>query len=350
MADGAPGQYEVSEVEARRRVVRRGIARQRATIAAASSVIVLGLLAAAIVLSPGWEVVQRTFFDVSYGMEVLPKIVKGLRLNIICTLVGTVAIAVLGMTLALIRTSTSPALAPLRLHRRGLRRHLPRRADAAGDLPDRVRRAGIAVAERADQRGRPRHDRGGAVLLGLRRRSTAQRHSVGAPEPEGRRPLAGPDSRPDDAPRRPAAGHPTRDPAAHERLRVPVEGHRPDLGARRGGCHSRSPDRGIAQLQLHAVRGGRDPVPHLDGPADKAHRPDAAALDRAAERADRTDDRRRIRARAVGGGRSQDLRRRTRAQRCVPHCARAQRDRPDRGVGVGQVHAAALREPADDGR
>jgi polar amino acid transport system permease protein len=115
MADGPPEQYEVSDVEVQRRAVRRGIARRRAAIAAASSVIVLGLLAAAIVLSPGWEVVQQTFFDVSYGVEVLPKIVKGLQLNILCTLVGTVAIAFLGMTLALIRTSTTPALAPLRL-------------------------------------------------------------------------------------------------------------------------------------------------------------------------------------------------------------------------------------------
>ncbi len=115
MPHGAPEQYEVSDVEAERRAVRRRIARRRATVAAVSSVLVLGLLVAAILLSPGWEVVQRTFFDVPYGWEVLPKIASGLRLNIICTLIGTAAIALIGMTLALIRTSTSPALAPLRL-------------------------------------------------------------------------------------------------------------------------------------------------------------------------------------------------------------------------------------------
>ena len=115
MSHGAPEQYEVSDVETQRRAVRRRIARRRAAVAAVSSVLVLGLLLAAILLSPGWEVVQRTFFDVPYGWEVLPKIAAGLRLNIICTLIGTVAIAVIGMTLALIRTSTSPALAPLRL-------------------------------------------------------------------------------------------------------------------------------------------------------------------------------------------------------------------------------------------
>lgn len=115
MSDGASEQYQVSEIEVERRAVRRRIARRRSTIAAGSSVFVLGVLVGIILLSPGWEVVQRTFFDVSYGWEVLPKIAAGLRLNIICTLIGTVAIAIIGMTLALIRTSTSPALAPLRL-------------------------------------------------------------------------------------------------------------------------------------------------------------------------------------------------------------------------------------------
>lgn len=115
MSEAEPEPYQVSEVEAERRAVRRRIARRRATIAAISSVLMLGLLAAGIVLSPGWEVVQRTFFDVSYGWEVLPNVAAGLRLNIICTLIGAVAIAVIGMVLALIRTSTTPALAPLRL-------------------------------------------------------------------------------------------------------------------------------------------------------------------------------------------------------------------------------------------
>ena len=115
MSDGAPEQYQVTEVEVQRRAVRRRIARRRSAIAAGSSVFVLGVLVGVILLSPGWDVVQRTFFDLSYGWEVLPKIASGLRLNIICTLIGTVAIAIIGMTLALIRTSTSPALAPLRL-------------------------------------------------------------------------------------------------------------------------------------------------------------------------------------------------------------------------------------------
>lgn len=108
-------QYRVSEEEIRRRAARRRDAVRRAGIATLSSVVVLGLLIGIVVSSPGWPVVQRTFFDVAYGWEVLPKILAGLRLNVTCTLVGTVAIAVIGLALALARTSTAPALAPFRM-------------------------------------------------------------------------------------------------------------------------------------------------------------------------------------------------------------------------------------------
>ena len=59
--------------------------------------------------------VRQTFFDVSYGREVLPKVFQGLLLNIRLTIVATLCIAVLAMALALVRTSTTPALAPLRI-------------------------------------------------------------------------------------------------------------------------------------------------------------------------------------------------------------------------------------------
>lgn len=80
-----------------------------------STVIVIGALVALVVTSPGWPVVAQTFFDVPYGLEVLPAIAKGLVLNIQLTVVCTVAIAVLGLLLALARTSTAPALAPMRI-------------------------------------------------------------------------------------------------------------------------------------------------------------------------------------------------------------------------------------------
>lgn len=104
-----------SEQELRRRAVRAAQARRRTLVAGGSSVLVLGALALLVVTSPGWPRVAETFFNVSYGLEVLPAIAKGLVVNIKLTIVCTLVIAVLGLALALARTSTAPALAPLRI-------------------------------------------------------------------------------------------------------------------------------------------------------------------------------------------------------------------------------------------
>lgn len=67
------------------------------------------------VTSPGWDVVRSTFFDVDYAGEVLPAVFAGLLLNIRLTIVASVLISILGLTLAMARTSRAPALAPFRL-------------------------------------------------------------------------------------------------------------------------------------------------------------------------------------------------------------------------------------------
>ena len=76
---------------------------------------VIGVLVALVVTSPGWDVVRSTFFDLQYAREVLPAVFAGLLLNIRLTVVSTALIAVLGLALALARTSRAPALAPLRI-------------------------------------------------------------------------------------------------------------------------------------------------------------------------------------------------------------------------------------------
>jgi polar amino acid transport system permease protein len=110
-----PGQRVPSAEEQRRREVRRRQSRRRAGVAVLSSVLVLGTLVVVVVTSPGWEVVQRTFFDLEYGRVVLPAVFQGLLLNIRLTIIASACIAVLGMGLALARTSTAPALAPVRI-------------------------------------------------------------------------------------------------------------------------------------------------------------------------------------------------------------------------------------------
>lgn len=107
--------YEPSVQEQQRRAVRQAAARRRSAVSAGSTVVVLGGLVLLLITSPGWDVVAQTFFNVSYGAQVLPIVARGLVLNITLTVIGTIFIGAIGLLLALVRTSTSPALAPFRL-------------------------------------------------------------------------------------------------------------------------------------------------------------------------------------------------------------------------------------------
>jgi len=106
--------WSPSSRELERRALRRKLSRKQAIIAAVSSVFVLGSLAVVLITSPGWDVVKATFFDIEYGKEVFPTVVKGLWINLQLTFFGGIAIGVIAMGLALLRTTKSPALTPFR--------------------------------------------------------------------------------------------------------------------------------------------------------------------------------------------------------------------------------------------
>lgn len=106
--------WSPSSREVERRKVRRQISRKQFTIAGISSVLVLGALYSLIITSPGWQVVKETFFDLDYGREVLPTVLRGLVVNIQLSFIGGFFIAVIALALALIRTTKSPALTPFR--------------------------------------------------------------------------------------------------------------------------------------------------------------------------------------------------------------------------------------------
>jgi polar amino acid transport system permease protein len=106
--------WSPSTREIERRIARRQISRKQFTIAGISSVLVLGALSVLIITSPGWQVVKATFFDLNYGREVLPTVLRGLVVNIQLSFIGGFFIAVIALSLALIRTTKSPALTPFR--------------------------------------------------------------------------------------------------------------------------------------------------------------------------------------------------------------------------------------------
>ena len=106
--------WSPSSRELERRNARRQISRKQFTIAGISSVLVLGALYTLIITSPGWQVVKETFFDLDYGRDVLPTVLRGLVVNIQLSFIGGFFIAVIALALALIRTTKSPALTPFR--------------------------------------------------------------------------------------------------------------------------------------------------------------------------------------------------------------------------------------------
>lgn len=114
MSERNTSAWSPSSREKERRKIRRSLNRKQAIVAAVSSVAVLGTLAVILVTSPGWGVVKATFFDIQYGKEVFPTVLKGLWINLQLTVIGGIAIGIIAMGLALMRTTKSPALTPFR--------------------------------------------------------------------------------------------------------------------------------------------------------------------------------------------------------------------------------------------
>jgi len=107
--------WEPSELEISRRKVRKKQNQRKTLIAIFSTVVVLGTLVTLLVTSPGWRSLTDTFFAWAYGVEVLPKIILGFSTNVLLTIIASTCVAIFGMTIALTRTSRSPALLPFRI-------------------------------------------------------------------------------------------------------------------------------------------------------------------------------------------------------------------------------------------
>ena len=95
---------------AKRRRHRRGQA-----IAALSSLVVLGGLAALILTSPGWPTVRETFFDWEVFKDSFPDVLRAFWLDVKVFLIVEVAVLAVGLLVALVRIARSPAFFPLRL-------------------------------------------------------------------------------------------------------------------------------------------------------------------------------------------------------------------------------------------
>jgi polar amino acid transport system permease protein len=106
---GAPYVDPVRAEAARRK------ARRSTVVASVSTVVFFIVVALVVTRSPGWPVVQETFFNPEYFRLALPEIWRVLLVTIKIFVVAEVFILVFGLALALVRLSTAPALMPLRI-------------------------------------------------------------------------------------------------------------------------------------------------------------------------------------------------------------------------------------------
>lgn len=107
--------WQISDLEVKRRLARKKRNQRKVLIAVLSSAIVLGSLLVILITSPGFKVFSETFFKWTYGAEVFPKIVLGFLTNIVLTIIAATCVAIIGLSIAIIRTSRAASLTPIRI-------------------------------------------------------------------------------------------------------------------------------------------------------------------------------------------------------------------------------------------
>lgn len=124
MTTPAPGQaveealgdgWTPSPVQQQRDALRRRATRRSRVVALVSTLVVVGLLVAAVGTSSGWPRTRRSFFSWKYAKESFPSVLDGLWLNLRVLAVCAVVVLVLGLLLAVARTTRGPVSFPLRL-------------------------------------------------------------------------------------------------------------------------------------------------------------------------------------------------------------------------------------------
>ena len=107
--------WSPSARQVEREALRRRMRRRSATVATVATVVVLGLLALGVTTSPGWPRVKEFFFSWEDAKAAFPDVLKGFGKNVLLFMIAEPLILVLGALVAVVRSTTSAALFPLRL-------------------------------------------------------------------------------------------------------------------------------------------------------------------------------------------------------------------------------------------
>ncbi|WP_250443941.1 amino acid ABC transporter permease [Actinotalea sp. C106] len=106
--------WSPSPLALERAAFRRAQRRRSGLVALVSTALVVTAVVLVVVGAPGWERARTAFFDPENAWAALPAILEGLWLNLrVWVIAGTVG-TLLGLALAVLRTSRIPALFPVR--------------------------------------------------------------------------------------------------------------------------------------------------------------------------------------------------------------------------------------------
>ena len=102
-------------VPTRREIYEAGIRQRSNRIALASTIAVVLAVILLVPLAPGWDAVQRAFFNGRVFSATFPGLLDAFVLNVMIFAWSAPLIALTGLAIALCRDATAPALFPLRL-------------------------------------------------------------------------------------------------------------------------------------------------------------------------------------------------------------------------------------------
>ncbi|WP_297602802.1 amino acid ABC transporter permease [Microcella sp.] len=104
----------VSDVEVGRRAYRRTQNVRSVLVSLASTIVFAIIVWLTIINTPGWQRVQRSFFDLDTAIAAWPRVIAGLWVNVQVLFFAAIGVLLLSILIATIRTLRGPIWFPLR--------------------------------------------------------------------------------------------------------------------------------------------------------------------------------------------------------------------------------------------
>jgi polar amino acid transport system permease protein len=107
--------YTPSALQLQREDAKRRASRRSTAIALLSTLVVGAILVVIVANAQGAHAVRESFFNWHYAQRAFPRIFDGILLNLRVLFIAEFFVLVIGLAIAIARTTTSPVLYPLRL-------------------------------------------------------------------------------------------------------------------------------------------------------------------------------------------------------------------------------------------